>query len=86
MGDEEVAAAGLVECWRDLGHAEPVGIGLDHGGGLFGRIALAQLLVVLHQRAEIDGQYAASRTALNVALHVHCHLGNCPRLLQRIPQ
>ena len=55
-GDEEGLAAGVCEGGRDIGHAQSIGIGLDHGRA-FGRGAeLGQAAVIGGNGTEIDGE------------------------------
>jgi hypothetical protein len=54
VGNEEVAAAGLVKRARHLPSAEAIGVGFDDTGNVTPRMAGTQRLPVGHHRGQID--------------------------------
>ena len=58
-GDEEVPAAGAPKRLRDLGGAEPIGVGLDHGAASGCGQAGLEIAVIGGDGAEIDAQHSA---------------------------
>ena len=61
LGDEEVPATLRRQRRRDVRRTEPVGVGLDDGGGRHGAESRLQAAVVVGDGAEVDGQDRAGR-------------------------
>ena len=65
-GNKESLAACMRERRRNLGHAEPIGISLDHRGAFGWRAEVVQGAVVGDDRVKIDGEDGGCRRVIGL--------------------